>query len=75
MADAPKPAPKSEPIEIKIAEVLSNGTAVLTLPDGRMFHAEVPEGLAVRKHAKVEIKSEGEDSEGVPLKAVLTRLV
>ncbi len=72
---APKTEVKTSAPELTIAEVRGDGTAILELPDGRMFPAVVKEGLAVRKHAKVQITSEGEDKDGVPTSAVVTKLL
>lgn len=77
MAD-PTPAPsqsKPEPKpEYKIAEVRADGTVIVQMEDGRMFPAEAKEGLALRKHAVVEISHDGTDKDGAPLAAKLVRV-
>lgn len=71
----PKSDAKASAPELTIAEIRADGTAILELPDGRMFPASVKEGLAVRKGAKVSITSEGEGKDGVPIEATVTRVL
>lgn len=71
---APAPEKEKDKVEYKIAELRDDGTAVVELPDGRVFVAEVKEGVELRKHAKVSLTNDGE-RDGVPTKAVITKVL
>lgn len=70
-----KPDPTPKP-EYKVAEVREDGVAVLELGDGRMFPATVPADVeGVKKKATVTLADGDLDKEGVPVEAVITKVL
>lgn len=60
---------------LKIAEVREDGTAVVEMPDGRMFTASVKDGLeGVKRGAEVTIKSDKLDKHDVPVDAEVVKV-
>lgn len=57
---APEPTPG-----YKIAE-LRDGIAIVEADDGRMFPAEIKDGLELHKRGKVELSFDELDKDGVP---------
>jgi len=58
--------------DAKVVEVRENGDHVIQIEDGRMFPAEVKDGVQVRKGTKVEFTSDPDTGNG-PQGAVITK--
>lgn len=73
-----KPKPKTETVdapttEFKVAE-LRDGIAILEMEDGRVFPAEIKEGLELKKHAHVTVKYDEANKDDVPIGATVVKV-
>lgn len=79
MTDTPTPtpttsAPKAQ-TEFRVTDIAGD-LAFLALDDGRHISAKIKEGVeGVKRHAKVQITSDGLDKEGAPKDAVVTKVL
>lgn len=67
--DAPKVG-----ADFTVAEVREDGTVIVAMEDGRMFPAEAPEGVEVKKGNVVVLKSPEFDKHDVPKDAKIARV-
>lgn len=62
--------------DYKLAEVRDDGTVIIELPDGRMFPAAgVADGVKTHKRAKVELTFDSLDKDGVPVGAIVSKVL